>query len=113
MGRQNPSIGVMMPSKEVVSVTRAQAENLTVFFGCFLMVHLAPDADMDGYLGFTPPEAWHSPKLPLTPKWASISCDVFRKCLKKSVRFSSTSLLMSCRLRHKRAFYKDIPDMLW
>jgi len=31
-------------------------ENLRVFFGRFLIVHLAPNPDMDDYLGFTPPE---------------------------------------------------------
>jgi hypothetical protein len=33
---------------------------------------------------------------------------VFRKGLKKSVRFGSTSLLKGCRLRHKPAFYEVI-----
>jgi len=33
---------------------------------------------------------------------------VFRKGLKKSVRFGSTSLLIGCRLRYKPAFYKVI-----
>jgi len=46
--------------------------------------------------------------LPLNPKWASISSGVFRKRLKKSVRFSSTSLPIGCRLRHKTAFYEVI-----
>jgi len=27
-----------------------------LFFRPFLIVHLAPDTDMDNYLGFTPPE---------------------------------------------------------
>jgi hypothetical protein len=31
-------------------------EELRVFFGRFLIGHLATDHDMDGYLGFTPPE---------------------------------------------------------
>jgi hypothetical protein len=31
-------------------------ENLRVFFGHFLIVHLAPNPDMDDYSGFTPPE---------------------------------------------------------
>jgi hypothetical protein len=44
-------------SNEVVLFTGAQEENLRVFFRHFLIVDLAPDADMDGYLGFTPPEA--------------------------------------------------------
>ncbi len=47
---------MMTTSNEVVSFPRAQEENLRVFFGCFLIVHLAPDADMDGYLRFTPPK---------------------------------------------------------
>jgi hypothetical protein len=33
-----------------------QQENLRVFFGRFLIVYFAPDSDMDGYLGFPPPE---------------------------------------------------------
>ncbi|MFZ0451815.1 MAG: hypothetical protein WAL98_21490 [Desulfatiglandaceae bacterium] len=28
--------------------------DLRIFFMCFLMVHLAQNSDMDGYLGFTP-----------------------------------------------------------
>ncbi|MFZ0449834.1 MAG: hypothetical protein WAL98_11390 [Desulfatiglandaceae bacterium] len=32
-----------------------QEQNLRVFFRPFLIVHLAPNTDMDGYLGFTPP----------------------------------------------------------
>jgi hypothetical protein len=34
-----------------------QEENLRVFFRCLLIVHLAIHSYMDGYLGFTPPEA--------------------------------------------------------
>ncbi|MFZ0451115.1 MAG: hypothetical protein WAL98_17900, partial [Desulfatiglandaceae bacterium] len=44
----------------------------------------------------------------LNPKWAFIPSGVFRKGLKKSVRLSSTSLLIDCRLRHKPAFYEVI-----
>ncbi|MFZ0447675.1 MAG: hypothetical protein WAL98_00405 [Desulfatiglandaceae bacterium] len=32
-------------------------ENLTFFFRRFLIVHLAANPDMDGHLGFTPPES--------------------------------------------------------
>jgi hypothetical protein len=46
--------------------------------------------------------------LPLNPKSASIPSEVFRKRLKKSVRFSSTSFLIGCRLQHKPAFYEVI-----
>jgi len=44
-------------SNEVVWFTGAQEESLRVFFGHFLIVHLAWGFDMDVYLGFTPPEA--------------------------------------------------------
>jgi len=64
--------------------------NLTIFFRRFLIVHLATNCDMDDYLGFTPPKALSFPYcLPLNPKWASIPSDVFRKHLKKIVRFAS------------------------
>jgi hypothetical protein len=49
--------GIMMTSNEVVSFTGDQEESLRVFFGRFLIVHLAQGSNMDGYLGFTPPEA--------------------------------------------------------
>jgi len=50
-------MGTMTTSNEVVSFTGAQEESLRVFFGRFLIVHLAQGSDMDGYLGLTPPEA--------------------------------------------------------
>jgi len=34
-----------------------QEEGVRLFFRPFLIVHLATYADMDDYLGFTPPEA--------------------------------------------------------
>ncbi|MFZ0449912.1 MAG: hypothetical protein WAL98_11780 [Desulfatiglandaceae bacterium] len=46
----------MIPN-EIVSFTGAQGENLKLFFGHFLIVHLASNSGMDGYLGYTPPEA--------------------------------------------------------
>jgi hypothetical protein len=45
-----------MTSKEVDLLTGAQEEELRVFFGRFLIVHLATNPEMDGYLGSTPPE---------------------------------------------------------
>jgi hypothetical protein len=47
----------LMASNEVVLFTRVQEEDLRVFFRCFLIGHLATNPDMDGYLGFTPPES--------------------------------------------------------
>jgi len=47
-------MGTAMTSNEVVSFTGVQEESLRVFFGRFLIVHLAPNSDMDGYLGFNP-----------------------------------------------------------
>jgi len=41
----------------VPSQIGTQEQNLRVFFRRFLIVHLTPNTDMDGYLGFTPPEA--------------------------------------------------------
>jgi hypothetical protein len=52
-----PSMGTMTTSSEVVSFIRTQEENLRVFFGRFLIVHLTPHSDMDDYLGFIPPES--------------------------------------------------------
>jgi hypothetical protein len=47
----------MMTSKEIILFTRVQEEDLRVFFRRFLIVHLAPNPDMDDYSGFTYPEA--------------------------------------------------------
>ncbi len=76
---------------------------MRVFFGPFLMVHLAPNTDMDDYLGFTSPNPTSFYEFTLNPKSASIPSEVFRKGLKKSVRFGSSSYLIGCRLRHKPA----------
>ncbi|MFZ0448691.1 MAG: hypothetical protein WAL98_05550 [Desulfatiglandaceae bacterium] len=46
----------MRTSKEVVLFIGAQEEDLRVFFGPFLIVHLAPNSDMADYLGFTSPK---------------------------------------------------------
>jgi hypothetical protein len=48
--------------------TRFHEQNLRFFFGRFLIVPLAPNSDMDDYLGFTPPEAQHSLMAFLKPK---------------------------------------------
>ncbi|MFZ0452079.1 MAG: hypothetical protein WAL98_22830 [Desulfatiglandaceae bacterium] len=45
-----------MTSNEVVSPAGVKEPGVRVFFGPFLIVHLAPNTDMDGYLGFTPPK---------------------------------------------------------
>ncbi|MFZ0451005.1 MAG: hypothetical protein WAL98_17350 [Desulfatiglandaceae bacterium] len=50
-------MGKVMTFNEVALFTGAQEESLRVFFGHFLIVHLARGSDMDVYLGFTPPEA--------------------------------------------------------
>jgi len=50
-------MGTMMTSNEVVFPTGAQEPDVRLFFGCFLIVNLATNFHMDGYLGFTPPEA--------------------------------------------------------
>jgi uncharacterized protein YfaT (DUF1175 family) len=41
----------------VVLFAGAQEENLRVFFGRFLIGLLGSNTNMDGYLGFVPPEA--------------------------------------------------------
>ncbi len=48
-----------LPTNAFVSSTPkcVQDENLRIFFRCFLIVHLARAAAMEGYLGFTPPKA--------------------------------------------------------
>jgi len=43
-------------------------ENLTVFSGHFLIVHLAPNSGMDGYLGFTLRKLWPSPIATFKPQ---------------------------------------------
>jgi len=47
-------------SSEVILFTGAQEESLRVFFGHFLIVHLAQGFDMDGYLGFRPQKPYAS-----------------------------------------------------
>ncbi|MFZ0450589.1 MAG: hypothetical protein WAL98_15225 [Desulfatiglandaceae bacterium] len=49
-------MGTMMTSNEVVSSAGVKEQGVRLFFRPFLIVHLALDADMDGYLGFTPPK---------------------------------------------------------
>ncbi|MFZ0448033.1 MAG: hypothetical protein WAL98_02220 [Desulfatiglandaceae bacterium] len=45
-----------MTSDEVVSSPGVKEQGVRLFFRPFLIVHLAPNTDMDGYLGFTPPK---------------------------------------------------------
>jgi len=101
-------MGTMMTSNEVVSSAGVKEQGVKVFFRPFLIVHLAPNTDMDGYLGFTSPNPTRFYEFMLNPKSASIPSEVFRKGLKKSVRFGSSSYLIGCRLRHKPAFYEVI-----
>ncbi|MFZ0449318.1 MAG: hypothetical protein WAL98_08750 [Desulfatiglandaceae bacterium] len=49
-------MGTMMTSNEVVSSAGVKEQGVRLFFRPFLIVHLAPNTDMDGYLGFTPPK---------------------------------------------------------
>jgi len=49
-------MGTMMASNEVVSSAGVKEPGVRLFFSPFLIVHLAPDTDMDDYLGFTPPK---------------------------------------------------------
>jgi hypothetical protein len=101
-------MGTMITSNEVVSSAGVRETGVRLFFRPFLIVHLAPNTDMDDYLGFTSPNPTRFYGFTLNPKSASIPSEVFRKELKKSVRFGSTSLLIGCRSRHKPAFYKVI-----
>ncbi|MFZ0450509.1 MAG: hypothetical protein WAL98_14825 [Desulfatiglandaceae bacterium] len=50
---------------------------------------LAPNTDMDDYLGFTSPNPTRFYEFTLNPNSASIPSEVFRKGPKKSVRFGS------------------------
>ncbi|MFZ0451996.1 MAG: hypothetical protein WAL98_22415 [Desulfatiglandaceae bacterium] len=43
-----------MTSNKVASSSGYKETDLRIFFMCFLIVHLATNFDMDGYLGFTP-----------------------------------------------------------
>jgi len=79
-----------------------------LFFGPFLIVHLATPCYMDVHLGFTPPNQPRHAYVPLNPKWTSIPSAVVRKGLKKSVGFDSSLFLIAYRLRHKTAFYGHI-----
>jgi hypothetical protein len=46
----------------------SQEPGVRVFFGPFLMVHLAPNTDMDDYLGFTSPNPTRFYEFTLNPK---------------------------------------------
>jgi len=48
----------MMTSNEVTIFSAFKEADLTIFFKCFLIVHLARNRDMDGYLGFTTPNPY-------------------------------------------------------
>jgi hypothetical protein len=63
---------------------------------------------MDDDLGFRSPNHTRFNEFTLNPKSASILSEVFRKGLKKTVRFGSSSNLMGCRLRRTFAFYEAI-----
>ncbi|MFZ0451100.1 MAG: hypothetical protein WAL98_17825 [Desulfatiglandaceae bacterium] len=49
-------MGTMMTSDEVVSFAGVREPGVRLFFRPFLIVHLAQNTDMDGYLGFMPPK---------------------------------------------------------
>jgi uncharacterized protein YfaT (DUF1175 family) len=53
---QAVACGINELPEEVVQFCGVQDENLRVFFGRFLIGHLAPTPDTDDQLGFTPPE---------------------------------------------------------
>ncbi len=51
-------IGLKIPASNEATLFYVSKEaNLTIFFMCFLKVHLATNSDMDDYLGFYSPEA--------------------------------------------------------
>jgi hypothetical protein len=91
-------MGTTMPSNEVISSAEVNDPGVRLFFRPFLIVHLATNADMDDYLRFKSPNPTRFYEFSLNPKLASIPSEVFRKGLKKSLRFGSTSLLICCRL---------------
>ncbi|MFZ0447859.1 MAG: hypothetical protein WAL98_01335 [Desulfatiglandaceae bacterium] len=47
-----------MTTNEVVSSAGVKEPILRLFFRPFLIVHLAPNTDMGGYLGLTPPKPY-------------------------------------------------------
>jgi len=57
-------MGTKMTSNEVAFSSRSKESDLTIFFMCFLIVHLATHFYMDDDLGFTPPKPyallWHN-----------------------------------------------------
>jgi len=67
-----PSMGTMMTSNEVVSSAGVKEQGVRVFFRPFLIVHLAPNSDMDDYLGFMSPNPTSFYEFTLNPKSASI-----------------------------------------
>jgi len=50
------SINMMTTTNEVVSSAGVKEQGVRLFFRPFLIMHLAPNTDMDGYLGFNPPK---------------------------------------------------------
>ncbi len=49
-----------MTSNEAALLNAYKEANLRIFFMCFLKVHLATHFNMDGYLGFKPPQPMRS-----------------------------------------------------
>jgi hypothetical protein len=47
---------MMTTTNEVVSSAGVKEQGVRLFFRPFLIMHLAPNTDMDGYLGFNPPK---------------------------------------------------------
>jgi len=92
----------------VVSFAGAKEPGVRLFFRPFLIVHLAQGSDMDGAIwGLRLPNPTRHACVPLNPKCTSIPSGVFRKGLKKGVRFGSSlrspSLFIGCCLGHKPA----------
>jgi len=62
------SVGTMMTSNEVISSAEVNEPGARLFFRPFLIVHLATNADMDDYLGFTSPNPTRFYEFTLNPK---------------------------------------------
>jgi hypothetical protein len=95
-------------SNEVTLSYEPMETDLRIFFMCFLIMHLQLTSAWTAIWGSLLSNSTRFCDVPLNPKSASIPSGVFRKHLKKIVRFVSSSLLIGCRLRHKPAFNEVI-----
>ncbi|MFZ0451679.1 MAG: hypothetical protein WAL98_20775 [Desulfatiglandaceae bacterium] len=66
--RGNDENACFQTSNEVISSAEVNEPGMRLFFGPFLIVHLAQDTDMDDYLGFMSPNPTRFYEFTLNPK---------------------------------------------